>query len=192
VGEDLWDAYDTMGLSFPAAARHLAFEVFSRSFFAAPGTMSAAELAAMVHIYFLGSSEGLVFDVPAAGFDVALREPLRAYLAARDVEVRTGTEVSRIEPAGPGGPGRSHGFRIYIEGGVVGADAVVLATDVRGLRAIVARSPGLADPAWREQVGGLGTAPPFLVQRLWLDRPVAPWWNCTPTPNAGTSCVPCE
>jgi isorenieratene synthase len=45
---------------------------------------------------------------------------------------------------------------------------------VRGLQAIVGRSPGLADPAWRNQVGGLGTAPPFLVQRLWLDRPVAP------------------
>ena len=37
-----------------------------------------------------------------------------------------------------------------------------------------ARSPGLDDPAWREQVGGLRTAPPFLVQRLWLDRPVDP------------------
>ena len=34
--------------------------------------MSAAELAAMFHIYFLGSSEGLVFDVPDAGFDTAL------------------------------------------------------------------------------------------------------------------------
>ena len=32
--------------------------------------------------------------------------------------------------------------------------------------------PDLADPAWRDQVAGLRTAPPFLVQRLWLDRPV--------------------
>jgi isorenieratene synthase len=176
-------------INFPPAARHLAFEVFSRSFFAAPGRMSAAELAAMFHIYFLGSSEGLVFDVPDAGFDVALWEPLRAYLAARDVEVLTGTEVSRIDPAGnrtgppgdrtgpPGnrtGPAGKQRFRLYIEGGVLEADAAVLATDVRGLQAIVARSPGLADPAWRDQVGGLRTAPPFLVQRLWLDRPVAP------------------
>jgi isorenieratene synthase len=155
-------------INFPPAARHLAFEVFSRSFFAAPSRMSAAELATMFHIYFLGSSEGLLFDVPDAGFDVALWEPLRAYLAARDVEVLTSTEVSRIEPAA------RQRFQIHIEGGVLDADAAVLATDVRGLQAIVARSPGLADSSWRERVGGLRTAPPFLVQRLWLDRPVAP------------------
>ena len=155
-------------INFPAAARHLAFEVFSRSFFAAPDEMSAAELAAMFHIYFLGSSEGLVFDVPDAGFDVALWDPLQRYLAARDVEVRTGTDVTGIEPGGP------RRYRVHTPGGPLDADGVVLATDVGGLRAIVARSPGLDDPAWRDQVGGLRTAPPFLVQRLWLDRPVDP------------------
>jgi isorenieratene synthase len=155
-------------INFPAAARHLAFEVFSRSFFADPSRMSAAELAAMFHIYFLGSSEGLVFDVPDAGFDVALWEPLRAYLDARDVDVRTGTTVRAI------GPGAQRPFQIDTEGRSIDADAVVLATDVRGLQAIVGRSPGLADPAWRAQVEGLRAAPAFLVQRLWLDRPVAP------------------
>ena len=50
-------------INFPDAARHLAFEVFSRSFFAEPSDLSAAELATMFHIYFLGSSEGLIFDV---------------------------------------------------------------------------------------------------------------------------------
>ncbi len=50
-------------INFPEAARHLAFEVFSRSFFAEPERLSAAELATMFHIYFLGSSEGLIFDV---------------------------------------------------------------------------------------------------------------------------------
>src|SRR5690606_28335296 len=42
-------------INFPPAARHLAFEVFSRSFFAQPSQLSAAELATMFHIYFLGS-----------------------------------------------------------------------------------------------------------------------------------------
>ena len=155
-------------INFPAAARHLAFEVFSRSFFAAPDEMSAAELAAMFHIYFLGSSEGLVFDVPDAGFDVALWDPLQRYLAARDVEVRTGTEVTGIEPGG------ARRYQVHTPGGPLDADAVVLATDVGGLRAIVARSPDLDDQGWRDQVSGLRTAPPFLVQRLWLDRPVDP------------------
>ncbi len=155
-------------INFPAAARHLAFEVFSRSFFAAPDEMSAAELAAMFHIYFLGSSEGLLFDVPDAGFDVALWDPLRAYLTARDVEVRTSTGVAGIEPGGP------RRYRVHTDDGPLDADAVVLATDVRGLRAVVARSPGLDDLDWRDQVGALRSAPPFLVQRLWLDRPVDP------------------
>jgi isorenieratene synthase len=160
-------------INFPAAARHLAFEVFSRSFFADPGQMSAAELATMFHLYFLGSSEGLVFDVPDAGFDVALWDPLTGYLTDRDVDIRTGTEVTGIEVTGieRGGPRR---YRVHTAGRPLDADAVVLATDVRGLRAIVARSPGLDHPDWRDQVGALRTAPPFLVQRLWLDRPVDP------------------
>ncbi len=153
-------------INFPAAARHLAFEVFSRSFFAPPGEMSAAELAAMFHIYFLGSSEGLVFDVPDSGFDTALWEPLRGYLTALGVTFLTGTEITQIQA---GGPGR---FRVQDAAAALDADGVVLAADVAGLRAIVDSSPDLADPGWRDQVSGLRTAPPFLIQRLWLDRPV--------------------
>ncbi|MGH4024070.1 MAG: FAD-dependent oxidoreductase, partial [Pseudonocardiaceae bacterium] len=61
---------------FPEAAQHLAFSVFSRSFFADPAELSAAELATMFHIYFLGSSEGLVFDVPVEPFLQAVWEPM--------------------------------------------------------------------------------------------------------------------
>jgi carotenoid phi-ring synthase / carotenoid chi-ring synthase len=154
-------------ISFPPAARHLAFEVFSRSFFAPPSQMSAAELATMFHIYFLGSSEGLVFDVPDAGFDTALWAPLRDYLTAREVTFRTGIDVTALERPAPGR------FRVHTSNGErLDAAGVVLATDVAGLRTIVANSPDLAGPAWRDRVAGLRTAPPFLVQRLWLDRPV--------------------
>ena len=48
----------------------------------------------------------------------------------------------------------------------------MLATDVAGLRHIVAGSPGLGDDEWRHRVADLHTAPPFVVLRLWLDRPV--------------------
>jgi isorenieratene synthase len=155
-------------INFPAAARHLAFDVFSRSFFAPPGQMSAAELATMFHIYFLGSNEGLVFDVPDTGFDVALWNPLGAYLANRGTEIRTGTAVTAVEPGGP------RRFRVHTSGGPLDADAVVLATDVRGLRDIVAGSPGLAYRAGGAGLLAVPPAPPFLVWRLWLDRPVAP------------------
>jgi isorenieratene synthase len=155
-------------INFPDAARHLAFEVFSRSFFAEPARLSAAELATMFHIYFLGSSEGLVFDVADANFDSCLWEPLREYLSTRGVRFRTGVSVSSVERTDP------KGFRAHLASGEhLEADAVVLATDVAGLQRIVAASPDLGDEPWRERISEMRTAPPFLVQRLWLDRPVA-------------------
>jgi len=155
-------------INFPEAARHLAFEVFSRSFFAEPTRLSAAELAAMFHIYFLGSSEGLIFDVAAANFDVALWEPLRGYLTRHGVRFHTGVSVGSVHTDG------SKSFRVTTQPGPgIDADAVVLAADVAGLQRIVAASPGLGDDPWRAAVLGLRTAAPFVVQRLWLNRPVA-------------------
>ena len=84
-------------LNFPEAARHLAFEVFSRSFFASPTDLSAAELATMFHIYFLGSSEGLIFDVANDNFDTALWKPLQQYLTERGVRFHLGSAVSSID-----------------------------------------------------------------------------------------------
>ncbi|MBF6301380.1 FAD-dependent oxidoreductase [Nocardia amamiensis] len=159
-------------IRFPAAARHLAFEVFSRSFFALPHRMSAAELAAMFHIYFLGSSEGLIFDVADDNFDAALWTPLREHLTRSQVPgtvtVHTGVRVTDIQRRG------SSGFLVRDDtGAALDVDAVVLSTDVAALRDIVDASPELGDPIWRAAVAALATAPPFLVYRLWLDRAVA-------------------
>ncbi|MQY31314.1 FAD-dependent oxidoreductase [Nocardia aurantia] len=157
---------------FPTAAQHLAFEVFSRSFFAVPHRMSAAELAAMFHIYFLGSSEGLIFDVAEDNFDTALWTPLREYLTGPAVPgrvtVHTGVRVTEIRRPG------STGLRVLDDtGAALEVDAVVLATDIAGLRDIVTASPELGIPPWRAAIAELATAPPFLVHRLWLDHPVA-------------------
>jgi isorenieratene synthase len=152
-------------LRFPDAARHLAFEVFSRSFFAPPDRLSAAELAVMFHLYFLGSAEGLIFDVPSVPMH-SLWTPLGDLLAALGGRVRLRTAVRAVRPE-PGG------FHVDLGGEGARADAVVLALDVRGLRALVAASPGLGPTDWRRRIAGLSTAPPFLVHRLWLSRPVA-------------------
>ncbi|MFC8127129.1 FAD-dependent oxidoreductase [Streptomyces sp. NPDC057302] len=154
-------------IRFPRAAHHLAFEVFSRSFFADPRDLSAAELALMFHIYFLGSSEGLLFDVPNEPFPAALWEPLADYLTSHGVDIRTGETVESIRPARHGG---SH---VIAQGAETHHDAVVLALDTTGLQRVVGQSPLLADQPWRDMVQKLRTAPPFLVSRLWLDRPVA-------------------
>ncbi len=148
-------------INFPEAARHLAFEVFSRSFFADPSELSAAELATMFHLYFLGSSEGLLFDVPAEPFPQALWNPLGDYLSGRGADIRLGTAVRGLSRDDDG---------FVVDG--VRFDAVVLACDVAGLRRIVAASPGLGTPSWRAAIAALRTAPPFVVRRLWLDRPV--------------------
>jgi isorenieratene synthase len=155
-------------IRFPPAAHALAFEVFSRSFFAHPQDMSAAELATMFHIYFLGSAEGLLFDVAADPFPHALWDPLARYLTSLGTEVRTGTPVSVI------GKGGTRRFEVHLGAGEppIQADAVVLAADVGGLRRIVEASDELGSPQWRDDIGQLRNAPPFLVSRLWLDRPV--------------------
>ncbi len=153
-------------INFPIAARHLAFEVFARSFFARPERLSAAELAAMFHIYFLGSSEGLVFDVANANFDTALWNPLGDYLTGLGVKLRTGVSAQSVSRGG------SRRFQVNIGDAVVDADGVVLAVDVEGLQRIVAASPDLGDEDWRQRVTAMNLAPPFVVQRLWLDSPV--------------------
>lgn len=153
-------------IRFPPAAQHLAFSVFSRSFFADARQLSAAELATMFHIYFLGSSEGLVFDVTAEPFPQALWEPMSGYLRSRGVRVRTGTAVESLRS------GRVRRFALRTASGEPDeVDAVVLACDVAGLRALVEASE-LGDAQWRRRIAGLRGAPPFLVSRFWLDRPV--------------------
>jgi carotenoid phi-ring synthase / carotenoid chi-ring synthase len=159
------DLLDAIG--FPPAANDLAFTVFSRSFFADPADLSAAEMALMFHIYFLGSSEGLLFDVPNAPYPQALWEPLHTYLADEGAEIRVGTAVQTVTPTAGGG------YTVATGSGTARYDTVVLALDAAGLRDLVGQSPGLGSPAWRERVARLRTAPPFLVSRLWLDRPVA-------------------
>lgn len=156
-------------INFPKAARHLAFEVFARSFFAGQDELSAAELAAMFHIYFLGSSEGLVFDVANSNFDTALWNPLGEYLTGLGVRIHTGVSVESIALRG--------NRRLQVSTGngrTFDADGVVLAADVTGLKHIVAASPDLGDHGWRERVAAMQAARPFVVQRLWLDAPVAP------------------
>ncbi|HEY9439123.1 MAG TPA: FAD-dependent oxidoreductase [Streptomyces sp.] len=156
------------GVRFPEAAQHLAFEVFSRSFFADPCELSAAEMLLMFHIYFLGSAEGLLFDVPREPFPRALWEPLGAYLDRLGVDVRTGTAAHSIRPAEDGD------LTVESDRATDRYQSVVLALDSAGLRCVVGASDRLGDEAWRADIASLRTAPAFLVSRLWLDRPLRP------------------
>ncbi len=165
---DAVSAHDFLdAVCFPESARHLAFEVFSRSFFADPRLLSAAEMALMFHIYFLGSSEGLLFDVPTAPFPAALWKPLAALLERHGADLRTSTPVEHVEPLDDGGYDRHRPGR-----------AAPRHRGARPRRRGAARPRRPLPPArrhpWRERIARLRNAPPFLVSRLWLDRRVAP------------------
>lgn len=160
-------------LRFPPRARHLALEVFARSFFSDPHDFSAGELVAMFHSYFIGSAEGLLFDVPVDDYDTALWAPLGAHLEQRGATVLTTTSLLGLD-AGPAGPVE---VTLATADGAVRslpADAVVLATDLPGLQQLLAGEVSGLDSDWVTRIAGLPVAPPFAVWRLWLDRPVAP------------------
>lgn len=154
-------------LRFPGAARDLALEVFARSFFADPSQFSAGELVAMFHTYFLGSAEGLIFDVPVDDYDTTLWRPLGRFLVdlGADLQVSTRVEFMEVSDAE---------VMLITGGGEVRADAAVLAADPRSARRLAATCGGPTLAGWRKDVAGTRNSPPFLVVRLWLDRPVAP------------------
>ncbi|GAB3659425.1 NAD(P)/FAD-dependent oxidoreductase [Nocardioides korecus] len=156
-------------LRFPDQARHLALEVFARSFFADSHDFSAGELVAMFHSYFVGSAEGLLFDVPVDDYDTALWAPLADHLRGLGVEVRTGTGVTQVRH----GRGSERFEVLAGSGPALLADGVVLALDRAPLRALVADSPTLGDEPWRAAVAHQRDAPDFVVWRVWLSRPVA-------------------
>ncbi len=175
------DTYHTYGeesaadfldrLRFPAEARDLALEVFARSFFADPSNFSAGELVAMFHTYFMGSAEGLLFDVPDDDYQTVLWGQLEEYLTDVGVTVRFGARVDELhlEPEATG---------VTVDGERVAADAIVLATDPRAARGLVEQLPtGHGLTRWHDDVADTVNAPPFVVVRLWLadavheDRP---------------------
>ena len=157
-------------LHFPDRARHLALEVFARSFFAHPSQFSAGELVGMFHTYFVGSSEGLLFDVPVDDYDRTFWAPLRRYLQNRGAVVLTGHQVRSLELDQPA----RVTARITDGAGTrpIEADALVLATDPRTLRHLIGAAQGISDRNWPDRIASTTNAPRFAVWRLWLDRPV--------------------
>jgi isorenieratene synthase len=170
-----YDRYDgeTAGgyldsLEFPPDARRMLFDVFAHSFFNPEEAMSAGELLMMFHFYFAGNPEGLIFDVSKRPFSKSIWGPLGDYLVRHGVEVRTGCTVSRLVRSGGGK------WSVALDGESLDADLVVLALHVPGLQSVVAASPDLDDPGFRRAVEGLELTHPFVVWRLWLDRPARP------------------
>ncbi len=158
-------------LRLPERARVMLFNVFAHSFFNDAATMSAADLVAMFHFYFLANPEGLGMDAPHADYESAIWEPLGRYLQQRGADIRTGTPVTAIDrdPAG-------RWCVRMADGGTLTADEVVLATDAGAAARILGASPDLTsgDPRLAAVAAKPRTGPPYAVARYWLDGDVRP------------------
>jgi len=119
-----------LGMSDRAQA--MLFEAFARSFFARPAALSAAELIAMFHYYFLGNPEGIGFDAPDTDYLTCIWGPLRTYLERRGVRFHTGTPVRALHPADR--------WRVETEEGAFETRHVVLAVDPGALKTLVGGS----------------------------------------------------
>jgi isorenieratene synthase len=166
-------------LNFPDDARRLLFDVFAHSFFNPETEMSAGELLMMFHFYFTGNPEGLVFDVVDAPFSTALWHPFAAHLRDAGVDIRLSTAVERIRHED------DESWTVELDTESIECDGVISALNVPGLQRIVDHSGSLGTAAWREEVASLELTDPFVVWRLWLDRPV----ESDREPFAGTTGV---
>jgi carotenoid phi-ring synthase / carotenoid chi-ring synthase len=156
-------------LRLPERARVMLFNVFAHSFFNDAASMSAAELVAMFHFYFLANPEGLGMDAPHADYQSAIWTPLGRYLRQRGVQLQTGTPVTAIDrdPAGS--------WRVRTgSGATLTADEVVLATDAGTAARILGASPGVTsgDQRLAAVAAQPRTGPPYAVARYWLDGDV--------------------
>ena len=159
---------DRLGMT--ERTRSMLFEAFARSFFCNQGELSAAELVAMFHYYFLGNPEGIGFDVTNTDHATAIWQPLRRHLEGHGAQIRTGARVTGVEPIG-------QGWRLAVDdAGEITTRHLVVALDPGALRALVGASPATAEaaPLLARQCEALRVAPPFAVSRLWFDRDVAP------------------
>jgi len=158
-----------LGMSDRAQA--MLFEAFARSFFAEPGALSAAELIAMFHYYFLGNPEGIGFDAPDTDHLSGIWAPFAGYLHKLGAQVLTGGRARAITPVD------GHFWQVEIDAAPsLRTRHLVLATDPGALRDLVAASPDAraAAPMLARKAAAIEMAPPFAVTRLWLDRDVTP------------------
>ncbi|BBX70009.1 FAD-dependent oxidoreductase [Mycolicibacterium psychrotolerans] len=157
------------GFGMSERSRTMLFEAFARSFFCNQGQLSAAELVAMFHYYFLGNPEGIGFDVPSTDYATAIWNPLRNHLERHGADVRMGAHVTSLEPQG-------HGWRVSTDGDAVDTRHLILALDPGALSSLVGGSAATAQaaPLLARRCDNLVVAPPFAVSRIWFDRDVAP------------------
>lgn len=137
----------------------LAFNIFSRSFFADEARLSTAELLKSFHFYYLSNDQGLGYDYPKRDYQASILGPIQSRLDQLGVTVRVNHPVQSMERL-------SDGIRVNDES----FDHAILATDVVGTRAIVEASPNLVLPDALARIHRLRPGQRYAVLRLWVDK----------------------
>lgn len=136
----------------------IAFNTFSRAFFADEALLSMAEMLKSFHAYYLGHDGGLIYDHPTKDYEATLLKPIREHFATLNVQLRLSTPVTSLAKADGGG---------FVVNGEK-FDKVVLATDVVGANAILGSAAGF-EPL-HAQFTKLRPGQRYSVLRLWLDK----------------------
>ncbi|WP_438026067.1 hydroxysqualene dehydroxylase [Sorangium sp. So ce233] len=135
-----------------------------------PARVSAAEMLLYMHLFFLGHPRAFRRSIATVDHGTALLDPWVARLRSLGATVEVSAPVAGL---------RLEAGRVVGEvGSLARYDAVVLASDVRGLHRILAGSTSSDAPsaaalvALRIRLRRLAVAPAYHVLRGWFDRPI--------------------
>ncbi len=134
----------------------IAFNTFSRAFFADEEKLSMAEMLKSFHAYYLGHDGGLLYDHPTGDYEESLLKPIRTHFASMNVDLRLNAPVTQLKKVAGG---------FEVNGEVF--EKVVVATDVVGAKSILGAAEGL-EPL-HAKFSKLTPGQRYSVMRLWLD-----------------------
>lgn len=145
--------------SMPSHLR-LVFTSFARAFFAEPHKISMAELIKGFHFYFLGSDDGLIYDVLDDDFEHSFLQPIENYITQHHVNINRNTTIEKINYT-------NQRFEINTET----FDYCILSLDAKHIVPLVKNSSGLEHfSLFNQQIAQLKCTDSYAVLRIWTDK----------------------
>jgi isorenieratene synthase len=137
----------------------LVFNSFSRAFFAEPHQMSMAEMIKSFHFFYLSHDYGIDYDYFKGNYYECLMKPANKYLLKLGVNIKTGKSISQIE---------KNETEIMVDGEQY--DYAVMATDVKGIKAIVQQSDWMRKEHsdYYQQLIRLEHTNGYAVYKIWI------------------------
>jgi carotenoid phi-ring synthase / carotenoid chi-ring synthase len=141
-----------------------------------PSKVSVAEMLTLMHLYFIGHPRAFNRVVTTQDHGTSVIEPWAAKVRSLGGKITTGAPVAGLQFTGDRVVGE-------VEGSAAAAtsyDHVVLATDIPGLKRVLAGSKATDAQGGekldniRAMTGKLAIAPAYSVLRVWFDKPTAP------------------